>query len=317
MTPHPDPDPDRDPDPDLTVIVVTHEGRDLAVRALRSARDRSGAVRVQWLVVDSGSSDGTPDVIDQAFPDLRVERCANVGFAAANNIALRSARGRWVLLLNPDMEVVGGTLAELVAALDARAGVGAASVIQQWPDGRLQPTIRRDPSPGRQLGEALMLGRFAGEEESRLRRYEREQPADWLVGGFLVVRRAVIDAVGGLDERFFLFSEEADWCRRIRADGWDVRHLPIMRVIHHTGRSARPDLYAQNSHSKLLYARKHFTPRGRAAFHSALVLRHALRLTGLLPLALLRAAWRPRVQAERRALLVVIGLVAPPFTPLR
>lgn len=301
--------------PDLTVVVVTHEGPELAVRALRTARERRGPIDVQWLVVDAGSSDGTPDAIEAAFPDLTVDRRPNVGFAAANNLALAHATGRWVLLLNPDMEVVSGTLADLVGALDARPRLGAASVVQQWPDGRVQPTIRHDPSPLRQLGEALALGRLAGEEEGRADRYEAERPADWLVGGFLVVRGAVLDAVGGLDERFFLFSEEADWCRRIRACGWEVRHLPVLRVVHHTGRSARPDLYAQNSHSKLLYARKHFTPRAAAAFRAALVLRHALRVAALTPPALVRAAARTRLAAERRALSVVLGLAAPPFRP--
>jgi len=301
--------------PDLTVVVVTHEGRELALRTLRTARECTGPASVQWIVVDSGSTDGTADAIEQVFPDLQVDRRENIGFAAANNVALASARGRWVLLLNPDMTIASGTLSQLVEALDAQPALGAASVIQQWPDGTAQATIRRDPSVARQFGEALLLGRFAGEEEGRLERYEREQTADWLVGGFLVVRREVIDAVGGLDERFFLFSEEADWCRRIRAGGWQVRHLPVMRVTHHTGRSARPNLYAQNSHSKLLYARKHLSPGGRAAFRTALALRHALRLAGLAPIGLVRSSLRSRIVAERLALFVVLGITPPPFRP--
>ena len=128
--------------------------------------------------------------------------------------------------------------------------------------------MRRFPSPSRQLGEALMLSRVPAfvrlqEEEKRLPLYDTERSADWLAGGFLLVRREAVDAAGGLDERFFLFSEETDWCRRVRVAGWDIRHFPTMRLTHHTGRASRPDLYAQNSYSKLLYARKHFTrPRG-------------------------------------------------------
>jgi GT2 family glycosyltransferase len=304
-------------DPDLTVVVVTHEGRELALKTLRAARERCGGVEAEWLVVDSGSTDGTPDALEKAVPGLRVDRQPNIGFAAANNRALATARGRWVLLLNPDIEIVEGTLASLVAELDDRPDVGAASVIQQWPDGTPQTTIRRDPSVARQLGEALALGRIAGEEEARLDRYEDEQPVDWLVGGFLVVRREAIDAVGGLDERFFLFSEEADWCRRIRAGGWEVRHLPVMRVIHYTGRSSRPHLYAQNSHSKLLYARKHLRPAHRAAFRTALAIRHGLRFAGLAPLGVVRSSLRTRIAAERLALLVVLGLAPPPFRPAK
>jgi GT2 family glycosyltransferase len=308
--------------PDLSVIMVTHQGRQVALDALRTARAATGPVEVEWFVVDSGSSDGTPDAVEQAWPDITVDRQPNIGFAAGNNRALARARGRYILLLNPDMEIVRGTLAALVQALDTRPQVGAASVVQQWPDGVLQPTMRCFPSPARQLGEALMLSRLPPlkhlrEEEPRAERYDDERSADWLVGGFLLVRREAIREVGGLDERFFLFSEETDWCRRLRAAGWDIRHFPLMRVTHHTGRSARPDLYAQNSFSKLLYSRKHFSRPAQVAFRAALVLRHAVRAAGFAPAAAVNPALRMRLSAERRALLVVLGLLPPPFRPYR
>lgn len=308
--------------PDLSVVMVTHQGRDLALAALRTARAAVGSLRVEWLVVDCGSGDGTPDAVEAAFADITVTRRPNIGFAAGNNVALARARGRYVLLLNPDMEIVGGTLSALVAAIDERPSVGAASVVQQSPDGALQLTIRCFPSPLRQLGEALMLSRLPGlnhlqEEDGRPEHYEQERSADWLVGGFLLVRREAIDEVGGLDERFFLFSEETDWCRRLRTAGWDIRHLPIMRVTHHTGRSSRADLYAQNSFSKILYARKHFSRPARVVFHGALILRHGARLMGFAALALTKADLRSRVAAERCALLVLSGILPPPFQPYR
>ena len=306
--------------PDLSVIVVTHQGGELALKTLRSARERSGAIDVEWLAVDSGSTDGTPDLLERELPDIPLERRPNIGFAAANNLALARARGRYVLLLNPDMEVRSGTLAELVAAMDERPEVGVASVIQLWPEGGVQRTIRRFPSPARQIGEALSLQRVPalvrfGEEETREEPYWHEVEADWLVGGFLLVRREALEAAGGMDERFFLFSEETDWCYRIRRAGWGIRHLPVMTVVHHTGRSARPDLFAQNSHSKVLYARKHFRGGRSALFRAAIALRHALRLVLVAPVALVRPAMRPRASAERRALMVVIGAAAPPFHP--
>ncbi len=306
--------------PDLSVIVVTHQGGELALKALRTARERAGDVEVEWHVVDSGSTDETPDLIARELPDVPLERRPNIGFAAANNIALARSRGRYVLLLNPDMEVRDGTLAELVAAMDERPEVGVASVVQVWPEGGVQLTIRRFPSPLRQLGEALFLQRLPafrrlGEEETRADRYAEEVAADWLVGGFLLIRREALEDAGGLDERFFLFSEETDWCYRFRRSGWDIRHLPLMTVVHHTGRSARPDLFAQNSHSKLLYAHKHMGRVRREAFRAAIALRHLLRLAALAPAALIKPALRSRATAERRALAVVLGLAAPPFKP--
>lgn len=306
--------------PDLSVVVVTHDGRELALATLRSAMQRVGGVAIEWHVVDSGSTDGTPDAIDRRWPDLPLTRLANVGFAAASNAALRTARGRYVLLLNPDIEIVSGTFAALVRALDARPEVGLASVLQRAPNGAVIPSICRDPSPARQLGEALGASRLRllrrlQEPELDARAYEAERSADWLLGALLIVRGETLAAVGGLDERFFLYSEETDWCRRVRAAGWDVRHLPLMTIVHHGGRAEHPDLFAQRTHSKLLFARKHLSPVGRVAFRAALAVRHALRATVLVPAAVARPARRTRLRAEVAALGIVLGLRAPAWSP--
>jgi GT2 family glycosyltransferase len=306
--------------PDVSVIVVTHNGCDMALRVLHTARGAAGPIDAEWLVVDSGSTDGTPDAIERELPDVSVIRRPNIGFAAGNNVALRAARGRYLLLLNPDIEIVDGSLADLVAAMDERPEVGIGSAVTHYPDGVLQETIRRFPSPMRQLGEALMLTRlprFAHltEDECRPEVYEREQSADWLSGSFLLARREAVAQAGGMDERFFLFSEETDWCLRVRRVGWDIRHFPTMRLTHHTGRSERPDLFAQNSYSKVLYARKHFALPSRTAFRAALALRHAVRMAGFALPALRRPDLRERVTAERLALLVVLGLASPRYRP--
>lgn len=306
--------------PDISVIVVTHQGRELVLDVLRAAHARAGAVDAEWIVVDSGSTDGTPDAIEHAFPDVTVVRAPNIGFAAGNNIAIASARGRYLLLLNPDVEIVAGTLAQIVTAMDARPEVGIGSALTHYPGGDLQPTIRRFPSPARQLGEALMLNRLPlmgriTEQEERAAIYERERSADWLSGSFLLARREAVEQAGGMDERFFLFAEETDWCLRVRAQGWDVRHFPFMRLIHHTGRTDRPDLFAQCSYSKLLYGRKHFSRPAQAIFRAALALRHALRWAAFAPLSRRREQLRERAAAERLALLVVLGIAAPRYRP--
>jgi GT2 family glycosyltransferase len=307
--------------PDLSVVVVTHGGRELALATLRSARAAATRLDVQWLVVDSGSGDGTPDAIERELPDVTLFRRPNLGFAAANNVALPHASGRYLLLLNPDVEVATGEFRSLVRALDDRPEVGVASVIQLGADGGVQHSIRRFPSPARQLGEALFASRVPGlrglqEPETRSGRYGSEQSVDWLVGAFLAVRREALEDVGPLDDRFFLYTEEADWCYRFRRSGWDVRHLPVMSVTHHAGEAPSPDLFAQNSHSKLLFAQKHFSRGGRAAFRTALVVRHALRLSLLAPHSLVRRGLRERVSREWAALRVVVGASAPPFQPV-
>lgn len=298
--------------PDLSVVVVTHGGRELALRTLRSARAAAGAATIQWLVVDSGSGDDTAGAIAEEFADVRLFRRANIGFAAANNVALPHARGRYVLLLNPDVEVEQGTLAELVEELDRRPHTGAASVIQRAPDGTLQASIRRFPSVGRQLGEALFAGRLVGECESDEDGYRAEREADWLVGAFLVVRREALEAVGPLDERFFLYSEETDWCLRLRRAGWDVRHLPQLEIVHHQGGYAQPELAAQLAFSKLLFARKHYGRVRTGAIQGALALRHLLRAPLFTALSIPRPRWRARAHGERRALSIALGLGAKP-----
>jgi N-acetylglucosaminyl-diphospho-decaprenol L-rhamnosyltransferase len=301
--------------PDLTVIVVTFNGRELALATLRSARASLGGIAAQWLVVDNGSTDGTADAIEHAFPDVRVFRHSNRGFAAGNNVALPYARGRYLLLLNPDVEVERGTLADLVAALDSRPDVGIASVLQRATDGELLASIRRFPTPVRGLGEALGTGRLARlahlqELDTDFDRYDEERSADWLVGAFLIARREAVEEVGPLDEGFFLYSEEIDWCRRFRQHGWDVRHLPIMTITHHEGDNKRPEMVAQLGHSRRRFAYKHLTWPRALAIHASLVLNHLLRLVAIAPAALLRRRLRRRARAEAFGLAVLCG--APP-----
>jgi N-acetylglucosaminyl-diphospho-decaprenol L-rhamnosyltransferase len=304
--------------PDLSVAVVTHNGREQALATLRSAIASAGPIDVEWLVVDSGSSDGTPDAIERALSDVQVFRSANRGFAHGNNLALERARGRYVLLLNPDVEIRTGTLARLVHALDERPRVGAAGVVQRGTDRRLLPSIRRFPTPGRDLGEALFAARWPvlrhlQELDLDFERYFEERPADWVSGAFLVARRKAIEQVGPLDERFFLYSEEIDWCHRIRGAGWEIRHLPVMEVIHHCGPTTA-ERVAEECLSRMLYARKHFG-RGRAAgIRGALALKHALRMVLLAGPACVRRSLRPRLRAEAWGLSVLAGLRRAPIS---
>ncbi len=306
------------PAPDLTVIVVTHNRADLALETLRCARAAIGSLRVQWLVSDSGSTDGTPEAIERAWPDVDVERLPNVGFAAANNRALPRARGRYVLLLNPDCTVHTGSFETLVAMLDERPRIGVASVIQRAPSGALMYSIRRYPSAWLAFGEALGAARWAKlsswrEEEASPSRYASVQSVDWMVGAFLLARGEAVRGVGPLDERFFLYSEEIDWCYRIKQAGWEVCHLPQMVVTHHTSDSYGPDLMAQLSYAKVLFARKHYGRTSQVAIRGALVLRHLMRAAGARVLAARRVGWSTRAEAEQRALDVLLGRSSPPF----
>jgi N-acetylglucosaminyl-diphospho-decaprenol L-rhamnosyltransferase len=307
--------------PDLSFVIVTHNGREMALRTLRSARAALGDLRAEWIVADSASTDGTPEAIECEFDDVEVMRVPNRGFAAGNNVGMAWARGRYVLLLNPDVEVLEGSFAALVAALDSRPDVGIASVVQRGDAGELQFSMRRFPSPARDLGESLFAARwpfFRSLQELDMDRshYARETSADWVVGAFLCARAETIASIGSMDESFFLYSEEIDWCLRAHQRGWDVRHLPVMTVNHHAGRRDSGDLMAQLAHSRSLFAAKHHGHLRAFGIRAALALGYVLRIGLRVPVAPFSIRSRQLIGAEAGALRVLLGLGEPPLRAL-
>ena len=297
---------------DVCAIVVSHESRRWIEPALSTLFSHAGPLDLDVVVVDNGS-DGSAELAAERFPAARGIYCANRGFAHANNQAAISADARYVLFLNPDTEVVDGTLTDLVAHLDARPEIGLAGCRQLDGEGRLCPTARRFPSVGRALGEALGPERFGlaqrlGESELDLSRYERELPCDWTAGSFMLVRREALASAGLLDERFFFYSEEVDLCLRIKRAGWEIRHLPQMTIVHYGGTTeASPRMEAQMAYARSQYAAKHFGPLRRRAFVAAIALRHALRWAAF-------SRQRPdRAAAHKQALLTLLGRAEPPF----
>jgi GT2 family glycosyltransferase len=153
------------------------------------------------------------------------------------------------------------------------------------------------------------------ELETRADRYLAEGRVDWMVGAFLIARREAVDDVGPMDERFFLYSEEIDWCFRFWQAGWPVAHLPVMVITHHAGERSRGDLIGQLSHSRLLFAAKHLGRLRCAGLRAALGLGHVIRIAVWGPPSLLRPALRERVHGERAGLAVILGLSGPPLGP--
>ena len=174
--------------------------------------------------------------------------------------------------------------------------------------------MKPSASASRAVGDSLGLERlprrpdWLGERELRLGRYDREFEGDWTIGSFMLVRREAWEAVGGFDERFFLYSEEVDLCLRVRRAGWRVVHVPSVTILHH-GSSARvldPRLASQNAWAQLQYARKNLPARSQPLYRAALLLRYGLRsLHGE----------RPRRTAARAATSLLLGRRRPPFEP--
>lgn len=285
--------------PDVSVIIVNWNTRDLLRGCLASITAETRA-RHEVIVVDNASRDGSAGMVRAEFPDvLLIANAENRGFAAANNQGLAVARGRNLLLLNPDTVILEGAVDSMLGWLARHPDVGCAGC-QVWEDAdTIQRTCFADPGP---LNLAIVtfglqrlarwlpvLGRpwYAGWD----RRSERE--VDVVSGMFMLVPRTVLERVGPLDDAFFVYAEEADWCRRIRKTGWRCAFTPEARILHLDGGSKstaqiRSRMHVQMQKSHLIYARKHDGWPGYAAVKGMFVVSAAVRLALFGALRLLR-----------------------------
>ncbi len=253
---------------DLSVIIVNWNVRDLLRRCLRSLYSSAteSGLAVQVIVVDNGSTDGSVEMVRSAFPAVHlIVNQDNRGFPAANNQGLAVAQGRYSLILNPDTEIVGDALATLVAFADAHPDVGIVGPQLLNPDGTVQSSRRRFPTLATAFFESTWLQRYG--PRRILEHYyvldrpdDRVQDVDWLYGAAFMARREAVAQVGLLDEGYFMYSEELDWCRRFRDAGWRVVYLPTAQVIHYGGKSSEQVIAARHIHfqtSKVRYFRKY------------------------------------------------------------
>jgi GT2 family glycosyltransferase len=249
--------------PDVSVVIVSYNTRALLGACLMALLDSIG-VTLDIFVVDNASPDGSADYVAGAFRDVTLIRNGeNRGFAAANNLALRHARGRHLLLLNPDTVVQPGTIAALAAALDAHPDAGITGPRVLHVDGTVQscgywyPTLLGEI---RQSRSANALARLVLGESRATPDPERACDVDWVDGCCLMIRRAVIDRIGPLDEQYFLYAEELDWCRSARKAGWRVVTTPQAEMIHLGGQSStqvKAPALALLVETRLRYYRKH------------------------------------------------------------
>lgn len=275
---------------DCSVVIVNYRSEARLAACLASLAAGAGGLGLETIVVDN-SRTAAAEGLPARFPWVRlIESPANVGFARACNRGLGAARGRYLVLLNPDTVVHPGALATLVAYLDRHPRVGAVGPRLLDPDGTLQYSCRRFPGYltvffGRY---ALLTRLFPGNPASRDYLYldwDHASPreVDWLSGACLMVRRAVFEQVGGLDEAYFLFVEDMDWCARIWQAGWAVAYVPEAVVTHHVGISrgpVPPRVVVARHRAMMHYVRKHLRPPApfRLLIGAGLVARAALHI---------------------------------------
>ena len=268
---------------DLSVIIVSWNVRDLLRQCLlsvnssqysessfQSSRPPNTECRIlntEIIVVDNASADGTVEMLRAEFPEARViPNSKNVGFTRGNNQALAVAQGRYLFLLNPDTELRPGTLQTLYDYAEAHPRTGIIGPRLVYGDGTPQSSRRRFPSLATAFLESTKLQQWFPRNGVLARYYMLDTPddatqeVDWINGSAMFVRREMYEQIGGLDESFFMYSEELDWCYRAKQAGWHVIYLPTAQVTHYEGKSseqvvASRDIYFHSS--KIRFFRKY------------------------------------------------------------
>jgi len=250
--------------PRVAVVIVSFETRETLLDALASLQ-ANAEMKLDVVVVDNASRDGSADAVRARFPDVRViANACNVGFSSACNQGARESRAPLVLFLNPDATLTPGSLAALAALFEARPRLGIAGPRTRSSNGDIQVSTGPDLALLAEWRQRRLVRGVARRDAGALAKAEArhavEHEPDWVSGACLMARREALDAVGGFDERFFLYEEDADLCRRVRAAGWQVVFTPAAEARHALGRSmARAPSRARFEYhrSHLLYYRKH------------------------------------------------------------
>lgn len=229
---------------DLSIVIVSWNTRDLLLAAVASIFREVRGISFEVIVADNASTDGSADAVEADFPEVKVVRLPrNVGFAGGNTAGLREAKGRYAALLNADTIVQAGALERLVAYMDGDPGAGVCAPQLLNPDGSKQNSIHNFPTlAGEILNVSLLRILFPGRYPSKRRAYTAPIEVEAVLGACLVVRREAIEQVGPMDDGYFFFMEETDWCARMREAGWKVVHVPDARVTHLSGGSSKKKL---------------------------------------------------------------------------
>lgn len=272
---------------DISVVIVNWNTKDMLLECLRSLENQTGNFKKEVIVVDNGSTDGSQEAVREIFPEVQIiENNANLGFAKANNIGMKASKGRYVCLVNSDVKVLDGCLDRLIRYMDQDVSIGIIGPKILWPDMTLQDSCRKCPSIWNNICEFVHLNRlfptsifFSGEhmiffDHLTIRNVEG------LVGCFLMIRKAALVEIGLFDERFFIYFEETDLCKRFYEKQWLILFYPEAQAIHYGRKSSSKDASRfsfEQLKSKLQYWEKHHSKLTVLVISLMLVMYHSLR----------------------------------------
>jgi hypothetical protein len=272
---------------DISVVIVSWNGRRFLEECLKSLVEAPMRRSLEIIVVDNASTDGSPEMVETRFPHVKLIRNSdNFGFAKANNIGIRESKGRYVSLINSDVRVLGGCLDALAEYMDEHQDVGNVGPRILNRDMTLQSSCRRFPSLWNNFCEATGLARavheskfFSGQHMLYFP-HDRVLEVDVLVGCFWLMRKEALESVGLLDEDFFIYSEDVDWCTRCWKTGWRIVFAPVGQAVHYREGSSSNDpvrFAVEQQRAVLYYWTKHRGLLGRWGIRAIMTFRHLSR----------------------------------------
>jgi hypothetical protein len=274
--------------PDISVCIANLNQCALLRQCLTSLYEHAEGLELEVFVIDNASVDGSVDMVRTEFPAVKlILNQENRGYAAANNQAILQSRGRYVLVINNDVVLYPDALQRMVAFMDEHPRTGLVGPKVLNPDGTLQPSCSRLPGPWGLVPRVLYLdklfpdNRWTGTLFMSYWDYDTRREVDMVMGCCMLVRRAAIEQVGLMDERFFFYAEEADWCYRIRDAGWAIYFLPEARFVHYGGQSTQDvalEMHVQHFRSRLRFFEKHHGRGGYRIARGLSVVQVGLRL---------------------------------------
>lgn len=260
----------------ISIIIVSWNARDYLRDCLNSIRQTGASCVQEVIVVDNASKDGSPEMVVAEFPEVKLILAGeNLGFARANNLAMKQAAGSILALVNSDVIIHPGCLEKLAAFLEQHNNVGLIGPRVIGGDGNLQPTCRHLPTVWNMVSGALAIDRMT------YRNHDKCAEVEMLSGCFLVARKKAVDEIGGLDERFFFYGEDMDWCKRFRDAGWKLIFFPEATATHFGGGSSSnaPLRFSIELHrANLKYWQKHHGIAGKCVYYLLAMAHHGVRL---------------------------------------
>ncbi len=277
---------------DVSIIIVSWNAKKYLNKCLQSIYRTTHNLKFEVIVVDNDSGDGSPEMVKRNFSQVNlISTGSNLGFAKANNIGIKESNGHYIVLMNSDVEILDNCLEIMYSYIDKHSSIGILGPKVLNPDKTLQRSFKKFPTlwntlcracyldkafPGSKLFGGALMTFFSGESISNV---------DVLIGAFWLIKREALDNVGLLDENFFMYSEDKDWCRRFRNAGWNVVYFPDAEIIHYGGGSsanAPIRFNIEQIRANLQYWKKHHRKFSQVVFYLNMILLNLFRLIGYL-----------------------------------